>query len=67
MDDVLIYLDEFIKLLYRRTPLVGTDIDNLWSPSLDSHHHSAIFWAKSMLCEHSSLQDICDFHHGQPF
>ena len=36
-------------------------IDCLWSPSLDSQHHPAIYW------EHSSLQDICDFHHCQPF
>ena len=30
-------------------------IDSLWSSSLDSQCHPAIYWAKSMLWEHSSL------------
>ena len=42
-------------------------IDSLRSPSLGSQHHPAIYWTKSMLWEHSSQRDICDFHHGQPF
>ena len=42
-------------------------IESLWSSSLDSQHHPAIYWAKSMLWEHSSRREICDFHHGQPF
>ena len=39
----------------------------LWSLSLDSQHHPAIYWAKLMLWEHSSLQDICDFCNDKPF
>ena len=34
---------------------------------INSKHNPAIYWAKSMLWEHSYLQDICDFHHGWPF
>ena len=57
--------------LFSRQPSQDNlSIDSLWSPSLNSlnsQHHPAIYWAKSKLWEHSSLQDICDFHHGQPF
>ena len=40
----------------------GKDIDSLWSPSLDSQHHPAMYWVKSTLWEHSSPQDTMVGH-----
>ena len=39
----------------------------LWSLSLDSQHHSAIYWAKEMTWEHYSPWDSCVYsQNGQP-
>ena len=42
---------------------------NSWCAlSLDYQHHPAIYWAKSMLWEHSSLWDICVYsQNGWPW
>ena len=34
-------------------------VDSLWSLSLVSQHHPAIYWAKETLWEHSSLRQLC--------
>ena len=49
----------YLGISYESGKLLHNIIDSSWSPSLDSHYHAAIYWTKSTLCEHYSLQDSC--------